>query len=138
LKNFYKNNGYYNVKVNSTFAKLIDDNNFELIFNIDSGPKIYFGNLDLNLPVDFDENNFSSIKKLFKEIRGKPYSINAIDKILSEIDSVTALEQYKFIKASVTETTIENKMNLQFYVEEGDKFYVNRINVLGNTLLQKT
>ena len=35
LKNFYKNNGYYDVKINSSFAKLLDDNNFELIFNID-------------------------------------------------------------------------------------------------------
>jgi outer membrane protein insertion porin family len=60
LKNFYKNNGYYNVKINSSFAKLIDDNNFELIFNIDSGSKVFFGELDLKLPVDFDENNFSS------------------------------------------------------------------------------
>ena len=54
LRNFYKNNGYYNVKINSSFAKLVDDNNFELIFNIDPGSKIYFGDLDLKLPSDFD------------------------------------------------------------------------------------
>ena len=28
LKNFYKNNGYYNVKINSTFAKLINESEF--------------------------------------------------------------------------------------------------------------
>jgi hypothetical protein len=28
-------------------------------------------------------------KKLFKKIKGKPYSINTIDKILDEIDSIT-------------------------------------------------
>ena len=44
LKNFYKNNGYYNVKINSSFAKLIDDNNFELIFNIDAGLKFILVN----------------------------------------------------------------------------------------------
>ena len=134
LKNFYKNNGYYNVKINTSFAKLIDNNNFELIFNIDSGSKIFFGKLDLNLPVDFDENNFISIKKLFKNIEGKPYSINAIDKILNEIDTVTSLEQYKFIKANVLETISKNYINLQFNVEEGEKFYVDRINIFGNTI----
>ena len=41
LASFYKNNGYYNVKVNSTFAKLIDDNKFELIFNIDANNKVF-------------------------------------------------------------------------------------------------
>jgi len=134
LKNFYKNNGYYNVKINTSFAKLIDNNNFELIFNIDSGSKIFFGKLDLNLPADFDENNFISIKKLFKNIEGKPYSINAIDKILNEIDTVTSLEQYKFIKANVLETISKNYINLQFNVEEGEKFYVDRINIFGNTI----
>ena len=134
LTNFYKNNGYYNVKIKSSFAKLIDDNNFELIFNIDSGPKIYFGKLDLILPADFDENNFSSIKKLFQKIEGKPYSINVIDNILDKIDSITALEQYKFIKANVLEAVDKDTIDLEFNVEEGEKFYVNRINIFGNTV----
>ena len=134
LKNFYKNNGYYNAKINSSFAKLIDDNIFELIFNIESGPKIFFGNLSLKLPNDFDKNNFTPIKKLFKKIKGKPYSINAIDKIIDEIDLITSLEQYKFIKANVTETIDQNFLNLEFTIEENEKFYVDKINIYGNTI----
>ena len=134
LKNFYKNSGYYNVKINSSFAKLIDENNFELIFNINPGTKISFGNLNLNLPSDFDEKNFVSIKKLFKKIEGEPYSINKIDKILDEIDAITEIEQYKFVKASVIEDLKPNQINLEFVVEEGEKFYVNRINIFGNTV----
>ena len=34
LKNFYLNNGYYNVLINSSFARLIDNDEFELIYNI--------------------------------------------------------------------------------------------------------
>ena len=132
LRNFYKNNGYYNVKINSSFARLIEEDNFELVFNINSGSKISFGKLNLNLPSDFDEQNFNSIKKLFKKTEGKPYSINTIDKILDEIDAITTLEQYKFIKASVVENIDQNLINLQFIVEEGEKFYVDRINIFGN------
>ena len=138
LKNFYKNNGYYNVKINSSFARLIANDSFELIFNIDSGSKISFGDLSLKLPSDFDENNFKSIKKLFKKIKGKPYSINTIDKILDEIDIITTLEQYKFIKAIVVENISQNLINLEFRVEEGEKFYVNRINILGNTITEES
>ena len=134
LRNFYRNNGYFNVKINSSFAKLIDDNNFELIFNIEPGSKISFGDLTLNLPTDFDEKNFKSIKKLFEKTKGKPYSINTIDKILDEIDAITTLEQYKFIKANVLENLDQNLINLEFIVEEGEKFYVDRINVFGNTI----
>tara|TARA_B110000003_G_scaffold107563_1_gene110036 strand:- start:800 stop:3046 length:2247 start_codon:yes stop_codon:yes gene_type:complete len=134
LRNFYRNNGYFNVKINSSFAKLIDDNNFELIFNIEPGSKISFGDLSLNLPSDFDEKNFKSIKKLFEKTKGKPYSINTIDKILDEIDAITTLEQYKFIKANVLENLDQNLINLEFIVEEGEKFYVDRINVFGNSI----
>ena len=30
LRNFYKNNGYYNVKINSSYARIIDDRYFEI------------------------------------------------------------------------------------------------------------
>ena len=36
LFNFYKNKGYYNASIKSTIAKLTDDQQFELIFNIDA------------------------------------------------------------------------------------------------------
>jgi len=42
LKNFYLNKGFYNVKINSSFAKLMDNEEFELIFNIDANKKIFF------------------------------------------------------------------------------------------------
>ncbi len=134
LKNFYKNNGYYNVKVNSSFAKLLNENEFELIFNIDAKSKIYFGNLSLNLPLDFDEKNFTNIENLFKKIKGEPYSINSIDKILEEIDLITTYEQYKFINATVTENLEEDKISLIFNIVETEKFYVEKINIFGNNI----
>ena len=59
LKNFYLNKGYYEVSINSSFAKSIDKNNFELIFNIQAGKKFYFNELKLNLPNDFSKENFT-------------------------------------------------------------------------------
>jgi outer membrane protein insertion porin family len=53
---------------------------------------------------------------------------------LDEIDSITTLEQYKFIKANVVEDLNQNLINLQFNVEEGEKFYVDKINIYGNTV----
>ena len=55
LKNFYLNKGYYDVVVNSSFAKLINDDEFELIFNINAKNIFYYNNVQLNLPVDFDK-----------------------------------------------------------------------------------
>ncbi len=135
LTNYYKNNGYYNVEINSSFAKLINENEFELIFNIDAKNKVFFGDLNLSLPVDFDSKNFTSINNLFNKIKGEPYSINLINKILEEIDLITTYEQYQFIKATVVENQIENKINLNFNIKETkDKYFVKKINILGNNV----
>ena len=137
LKNFYLNNGYYNVEINSSFAKLINTNEFELIFNIDAKNKIIFGDLKLDLPADFEKENFSNIEKLFQKIKGKSYSINLIDKILNEIDQVTVLDQYQFINATVLENLISDKLNLTFKIGETKKFYIKKINIYGNSVTQE-
>ena len=134
LENYYKNRGFYNVRVNSSFAKMLNDNEFELIFNIDAKSKILFGNLFLTLPTDFDEENFNNIKKLFKKIKGEPYSINSINNILDEIDQITNQEQYKFINATVTEDLKDNFINLEFKIKESEKYYVKKINIFGNNV----
>ena len=78
--------------------------------------------------------NFKRIEKLFNKLKGKPYSINSIDKILDEIDLITAQEQYQFINASVEEDLTENKINLNFKINETEKYYITKINILGNNV----
>ena len=95
LKNFYLNKGFYNVKINTSFAKLIDKNEFELIFNIIPNQKIYFGDMNFILPNDFDENNYKDLNKLLVDLKGEPYSIYSVDKILNEIDLITTNEEFK-------------------------------------------
>ena len=137
LKNYYLNNGYYNVEINSSFAKLINDNEFELIFNIDAKTKVFFGELKLDLPNDFEKENFVNIDNLFQKIKDEPYSINLIEKILNEIDQITVLDQYQFIKATVLENLIADKLNLTFKIAETEKFFVKKINIYGNSVTQE-
>ena len=134
LKNFYLNKGYYNVDINSSFAKMISENEFELIFNINSNEKIYFDNLELNLPADYDKENFQSLEKLFSKVKGLPYSINIIQEILDEIDLITINEQYESIKASVNENITSNKINIVFTIEDTEKLMVEKINIFGNNV----
>ena len=137
LKNYYLNNGYYNVNVNSSFAKLIGDNEFELIFNINAQNKFFFGDLKLDLPNDFDTDNFKDLNNLLVKIKDEKYSLNLIDKILDEIDQITTVEEFKFIKATVKENVISDKVNLTFNIGESAKVYVEKINIMGNTVTQE-
>jgi len=137
LRNYYLNNGYYNVEINSSYAKLVNENEFEVIFNINSNQKTFFGDIKLDLPLSFNENNFLKLNKLFLDIKGELYSINLIDKILDEIDLITLEEQYQFINATVKENLVDNQLNLIFKLKETDKYYVEKINIYGNTVTQE-
>ena len=66
LRNFYLNKGYYDVNVNSSFAKLLDNDEFEIIYNINANNKFYFNDLKLDLPSDFNIENFRELKNYFK------------------------------------------------------------------------
>ena len=94
FKKFYLNNGYYNIKINSSFAKLISESDFELIFNIDAKEKFYFNNLKLNISKDYNQDNFLKIEKLFNKLKGTPYSINSIDNVLNLIDDIVISKQF--------------------------------------------
>ena len=118
MKNFYLNKGFYDVVIDSSFAKLINQNEFELIYNIKANDKYYFNNLSLDIPIDFNKNNFKEIFDLFDEIKNKPYSINIIEDILEKIDKITLLEQFQSITSIVDENIVDNKINLNFVIKK--------------------
>ena len=138
LSNFYKNEGFFDVKIDATYANYLGENKFELIFNINSGSKFYFNDLSLTLPDDFDNTNFQKLITLLKKLDGKVYSINSINKILEEIDKITINKQYEFTKSTVLENIIDNKINLEFKIDKTEKSYVERINILGNDVTRES
>ncbi len=138
LKNFYLNKGYYDVQINSSFGKFVDGNDFELIYNIDAKEKIFFNELSISAPKDFDPNNFNKLNKLFNKIKGEHYSLNIVEEILDEINLVTLNEEYQSINATVNETIDNNKIDLEFIIEETEKMIVERINIFGNDVTRES
>ncbi len=137
IYNFYKNKGYYKSKVVSSFANYLGDNEFELIYNINSGDKFFFNDLSLKLPIDYDLKNFEKLTKMFANLKGEKYSLNSIDKILNEIDKIVLSEQYEFLNATVNESVSNDLIDLTFVIQESEKFYVEKINIFGNNITQE-
>jgi outer membrane protein insertion porin family len=137
LKNFYLNNGYYNSTITSSFAKLLNDNEFELVYNINAGQKIFFGNLSIDIPLNYDENNFLNLKNTLEEIKGKPYSINLIEKITNDIDLTVLNEQYDSVDIDVIENLDNNILNIKFVLKDALKNKISRINILGNNVTRE-
>lgn len=133
LINYYKNLGYHKVKVLNSFAEFNKEGYFKLVFNIESGKQYYFNKFELNLPEDYNDADFKKIKKIFDKLEGERYSLNDLDLILAEIDNIASSRLYDFIDAKVEEEIVDgNKINFNFNITDSEKYYVERINILGN------
>ena len=68
LENFYKNRGYYNVKIKSTSAIINNANQFEIIFNINSGEKYYFDDVQIINNNNVQIENFKIFQDKFSKL----------------------------------------------------------------------
>ena len=138
LNNFYKNRGFFDVKIESSYAKYLGNDEFEIIYNILPGKKYYFNEISLNLPADYNIDDFAKLDKIFEKLNGKTYSLIAIDEILKEVDNIVLKEQYEFLNSTVNEEFNDNLINLTFnIVEMDDKFYVEKVNIFGNNITRE-
>lgn len=132
LTNYFKDNGYFNVKIENSFVEFDKNSNFNLIFKIISGKKYFFNDFTLNLPSNFDTETFKPINKKFSKLKGKKYSLSKINSLLKEVDKIALTKQYEFINASLVEKINENKIDFEINISESEKIYVEKINISGN------
>ena len=138
LTSYYKNKGYYKVKVETSFAELSDDGMFDLTFNINSGDKFYFNDLNLNIPSDYNEENFEKIQSYFKKLKNKAYSFKSIENILKQVELIALKDEYQSINAMIEEQIVENnKLNFTIFFDDSEKFIVERINIIGNNITRE-
>jgi len=133
LESYFKNSGYYAVKIENSFVEFQDANSFKLVFKINAGEKYTFNKVKLVLPDDFEPKHFLKVNQSISKLVNKNYSLNRMNKVLNEIDKIALLRKYEFINADLTEVVLENnKLDISININESEKFYVEKINVLGN------
>ena len=133
LEKFYKDLGYYKVQINDAFVELDNSGDFNLTYSIDAENRYYFGDLSLKLPDDYNNNDFIKIDEILEKLENEPYSLKKINLVLNEIERIASLKLYDFINADVQEELIEdNKIKFTFMILDTEKFFVERINILGN------
>ena len=132
LSNYFKNNGYFNVKIENSFVEFDKDSNFNLIFNITPGKKYFFNDFTLNLPQNYDARLFKKITKKFTKLKGDTYSLLKINDLLDDINDIALSRQYEFINASIVEKIDNDKINFNINISESEKFYIEKINIIGN------
>ncbi len=138
LENYFKNKGYYKVIIKTSTARIVNEDYFELIFNIEANEKYFFNNITLEIDDDYSKESFNNFLEIFEDLKGKKYSLNSIKKIIKEIDEIALQKEFAFVNAKYTENvTEENKIDIKITFEESEKFFVDRINIFGNFITEE-
>tara|TARA_Y100000768_G_scaffold388614_1_gene385601 strand:- start:1967 stop:4216 length:2250 start_codon:yes stop_codon:yes gene_type:complete len=133
LSEFYKNRGYFDVKIKSTTAVINEENQFELIFNIKAGDKYFFNNIEFVNTDDVFFDNLSNFEKKFQKLVGKKYSKRKINNLITELNNEVLREDFIFINANFDEIIKDNNLiDIVIKFDELEKIFVDRINILGN------
>ncbi len=133
LKSFYKNRGFYNIKIKSTTAVISDKSQFDLIFNINAGEKFYFDEFLIMESNNLPKEDILLFEKKFQKLNGKKYSEKKLNNLKNELINFTLENNFSFINADFQEIIKkDNKIKIVVNFDEIEKQYVERINILGN------
>ncbi len=135
LINFYKNKGYFKAEIESSTIQFDEKNNFKLVFKIDAGKKYLFNKFTINYPDNYDKKDFEKIDKKLNKFSNEIYSFKILEKVLKEIETIAKNENYEFVDANVDQKIFKDDLiNVDINIIESDKFYIKKINILGNNV----
>jgi len=133
LRRFYYERGYADFDVTSAVAELAPNNkSFILNFNVDEGIRYKVGEITIDSEIE-DVNT----KKLYKEIdikKGEWYNIKKIERSITDMTEYLGKKGFVFAEVSPTlERHEDGVIDVAFHVVQGERIFVNRINISGNT-----
>jgi outer membrane protein insertion porin family len=133
LRQFYLNNGYADAQVVSAVADLDPSGEgFYLTFTIEEGEPYAFGAITI-------ESNIAAIEagSLTGEVlttQGETYNATEIEKSVERMTLNVAEQGHAFaqIRPRIDRDPVSRTIGIAYVIEEGQRIYIERINVIGN------
>ncbi|MCE1235693.1 MAG: outer membrane protein assembly factor BamA [Hyphomicrobiales bacterium] len=133
LRKFYMKNGYADFRVVSATADLDRERNvFFVGFTIDEGDQYSYGDIDVQTSLaNLDGRQLSSAVGTKS---GNVYSSEEVEKTMEELSLAASRAGYPFaqVRPRAVRDYAKHTISITYYVEEGPRVYVERINVRGN------
>jgi outer membrane protein insertion porin family len=134
LRQFYTNRGYADFRVVSAVAELTpDQTDFFITFTVDEGVKYDFGNITVK--TDLDRMPADLLQAVIPIQSGALFQGELIEKSIDAITFTAGTGGYANVQVTpeIERDPVTRKVNITFNVDEGDRVFVERINVIGNT-----
>lgn len=134
LRKFYTNRGYYDFRVLSAVSELApDDSSFGITLTVDEGDRYNFGKVDI--VTENDRLNPDFLKLLLPIREGDLYESDKIETAVDALTFAAGSAGYAFveIEPEYRANPDTDTVDVTFNIKEGQRVYVDRINVIGNT-----
>ena len=135
LRRYYLQEGYADFKVTSAVAELTKDKtSFFLTYSVDEGQLYNFGNVNIDNK-NFKELKKDTIKDLTKQIKGKKYDIDKLDRVIKQIKEYGGNLGYAFldVRPNLKKKKDLKTIDVTIDINKSRKIYVNRIDIEGNS-----
>lgn len=134
LRKFYTNRGYYDFRVVSAISELApDDSAFAITMTVDEGDRYNFG--EVQVVTENDRLNADFLRALLPIRSGDLYESDKIESAVDALTFAAGSAGYAFVEIDpeYSANPETDTVNVTFRVREGQRVYVDRINIIGNT-----
>ncbi len=133
LRDYYHKKGFADFYIVSATADLDRENNvFHVTFTVDEGEQYKIS--DVEVVSSLSEVDPDSLQKMVRTKAGDTYNSLRVEQTVEELTLKVAEDGYAFAQVRPRGSRdYENKtISLSYYIEEGARAYVERINIIGN------
>ena len=134
LSDFYRSRGYADFEIFDVNAELSEEKDaFFISYNIKEGPKFRIGKVKISSAVK--GLKFSAFKKFITLEEGEEYTPVSVQSTVNRLEENIRLQGYDFlrVKPIISRDIANSILNVEFVVEQGERVFVKRIDISGNT-----
>ncbi len=134
LRTFYTNRGYYDFRVVSAVAELSpNQEDFLVTLTVDEGEQYNFG--DIIVETQSERLNAEFLRRLLPLQEGELYESDRIEESVDALTFAAGSAGYAFvdIRPAYRANPETRTVDVTFNVREGERVYVERIDIVGNT-----
>jgi outer membrane protein insertion porin family len=135
LRKYYSDRGYYDFRVISSIAELqTNQRAFAVTYTIDEGEKYKVGRV--RVTTDLKRLNGNILRQLLPIKEGQVYQADKIEQAVDALTFAAGAAGFAFvdIRPHQTPNRANHTVDLTFDVREGPRVYVERIDIVGNTV----
>lgn len=135
LRQFYLERGYVDMQVSSATAELARERNgFFLNFTISEGARYNFGKMSVSSSTPgLNAADFQGL--LAPVLGGGVYNVKQVNRVIERMTYQAGQAGYAFveIRPEVTKDAVNHIVNINFNLVEGNRVFIERIDITGNT-----